>query len=123
MTPDYVIQHITARGHEDIEPSVTLCRHWFHVLNHAEFNCSLPTPRFAVTHDKDREVCGECITTTEHATLLVNAPYVKERHLFIATVLHEMLHIQQWCDGKIVGHDDEFNILASCYSIKYGIDV
>ena len=123
MTPDYVIQHITARGHEDIEPSVTLCRHWFHVWNRAEFNCTLPTPRFVVTDDKDDEVCGEFWAEPGIGYLRINAPYTRERHLFIATMLHEMLHLQQWVNDIAPGHDDAFDVLASCYSLKYGIDV
>ena len=123
MTPEFIFKHLAERGDEYIEPSVSLCRHWFRIWNRVEFDGALPTPKFIVTDDKEQAVCGEFWAEDYIGHLRINAPYTRERHLFIATMLHEMLHLKQWVDGDETGHDEKFNTLAACYSLKYGVDV
>ena len=123
MTPESIIAHIASRGNEYIEPSVNLCKFWFRVWNAIEFDNKLSTPRFIVTDNPEEEVCGEFSAEDYVGLIRINAPFTRQRHMFIATMLHEMLHQKQWEDGEEPGHDDKFLTLAACYSLKYGVDV
>lgn len=122
MTPEYVSQHLLDRGDEAIEPTVSLLRHWFHVLHKAEFGGVLPTPRFEVYEDFDAKEAGWCICDTTYL-IRVNAPFNRTRGQMIATLLHEMLHLLQYGLTEDMTHDAWFNDRAAVLSLKYGVDV
>ncbi len=123
MTPEYVWEHIATRGDEAVEPSVALMRHWFRVLNTAEFGTALPTPKFQVYEDFDAKECGWCECDGTSLLIRVNAPFNRERGQFLATMMHEMLHLMQYGLTGDMGHDEWFNDRAMFLSYKYGVDV
>lgn len=123
MTPEYVWQHITERGEEYVEPSVHLMRHWFRVLNTAEFGNLLPTPRFHVYEDFDAKEAGWCECEGTACMIRINAAFNRSRGEFLATMMHEMLHLMQYGLTNDMGHDDWFNDRALLMTYKYGVDV
>lgn len=122
MNVDFVCNFITTRGHEAIEPTVTLVKHWFHILNRVEFQGKLPTPKFEVYSDQD-DIFGWMVPDDDIGVIRINSLYNNDRSTLIGTILHEMLHHEQWVNGIQPDHTPEFNVMCSIMTLKYGTDV
>jgi len=124
MIPDFVRKHLAARGDEDIVPTISLCKHWFNIWNSAEFESKLPRCTFIVMDDIDIPTYGHIdISSGSVAIITINNAYVTTRSEFVGTMLHELLHLEQWVNGEDVDHTDKFNTLAAMLGVQYGLDV
>ena len=95
-------------------PTETVVWYWWHVVNKAVFNNELPHP--IITVRKLRGAWGNC--NGQNITISTT---ITNRHLFIATIAHEMCHQYLYQTLGKLNHGESFLKWKRYFKQTYGI--
>lgn len=123
MTPEYIARALIRKGQQPAVLTTSSLRYWFRMLNIAEFSNQLPVPQFNVYSDVYDGTFGWMCYDDSSAMIQLNNVYAKTFAEFIGTMLHEMLHYEQWLSGESVDHTYSFALKAATLRRRYSIDV
>ena len=111
--------HVRLRGEGEIVVCENLVNYWFTVINAAIFNNALPKPTVIIVNTN--KYFGMCISAGQGATIMKVSTMVKNRKMLIATVAHEMVHINQWLTLQKMDHGRDYLWWKKYFKDKYNI--
>jgi hypothetical protein len=116
-----IAEHVKARGHQVITPTVRMVRYWWARLNAEVFGGELLPPVLSVYHQFD-DAYGSCTDiATQRVHINIEPDHKWTRALLIETVVHEMVHQKQHHDGGTMHHGETFDRWREPVLIATGI--
>ncbi len=94
--------------------------YWWRIINMAEFSNKLLPPK-RIEIKKTRGIWGVCTGRAKGHVIISISPAIQNRRLFIATLIHEMVHQYEWQNNEALNHSTNFINWKRYFKKKFGI--
>lgn len=117
-----IAEHVAARGHEPVVPTLRLLRYWWPRLNKALFGGCLHPCQMVLVQGEG--FWGQCTTLSDGRVRIdMNTSLTWTRSALLGTLAHEMVHQYQHQHGLPVTHGEAFKAWADDIKAATGLGI
>ena len=116
-----VRSHLDKRSNHSVIPTERMARHWWKLCNVALFEDKLYPPNQIIV--EPIKEWGYCVSTSKDELDIAITPEIGTRGVFLATLIHEMVH--QWEQENFgrMGHGKRFFKWKNKVEKQLGLDI